>query len=125
MSDPLGPLPPQKEGQCLTMLICGPGNGPAECGHWLSPEHVQRRIDEAVAAERERMIAQGWPHCAQGQRTTQFCGQAESLVAAERERWLALIRDDALACTFQTMGQYRTRLLAGPNDLAHRPDTAR
>lgn len=33
----------------------------------------------------DRMIANGWRQCAQGQRTTQFCGQLESAVAGERE----------------------------------------
>jgi hypothetical protein len=53
----LGPLPPQREGQYLTMTICGPADDPAECGHWSSPAHVQRRIDKAVAAELERIKA--------------------------------------------------------------------
>ena len=44
-----------------------------------------RFADLVAAAEREAMIADGWRHCAQGQRTTQFCGQLEAAVAAERE----------------------------------------
>jgi predicted RNase H-like nuclease (RuvC/YqgF family) len=31
------------------------------------------------------MIRNGWRHCAVGQHTTQFCGQLEAAVAAERE----------------------------------------
>ena len=38
-----------------------------------------------AAAEREAMIADGWRQCAQGQRTTQFCGQLEQAVLRERE----------------------------------------
>lgn len=30
-----------------------------------------------AAAERERMVADGWRQCAKGQKTTQFCGIAE------------------------------------------------
>jgi hypothetical protein len=58
----LGPLPPQREGQYLTMTICGTNDDPAECGHWSSPAHVQWRIDKAVAAERARCaaIARRW-----------------------------------------------------------------
>ena len=54
-------------------------------------------IDESIAAgekftrysfvellERE-MIRDGWRQCAKGQKTTQFCGQIEAAVAAERE----------------------------------------
>ena len=38
-----------------------------------------------VKAEREAMQANGWRQCAVGQRTTQFCGQVEQAVVAERE----------------------------------------
>ena len=54
LNDGLGPLPPKREGQYLTMTICGTNDDPAECGHWSSPAHVQWQIDKAVAAERER-----------------------------------------------------------------------
>ena len=53
-SEELGPLPPQRKGQYLTMTICGTTDDPAECGHWSSPERVQQRIAKAVAEERER-----------------------------------------------------------------------
>ena len=39
-----------------------------------------------VKAEREAMQENGWRQCAFGQRTTQFCGQVEQAVAAEREK---------------------------------------
>jgi len=35
----------------------------------------------------EDMIAEGYRWCAKGQRTTQFCGQLEAAVKAERNRW--------------------------------------
>jgi len=38
-----------------------------------------------AAAERERMIVEGWRHCAEGQRTTQYCGLLEDAVKAERK----------------------------------------
>lgn len=34
----------------------------------------------------EEMILRGWRRCAVGQRTTQYCGQVQKAVAAERER---------------------------------------
>jgi hypothetical protein len=38
-----------------------------------------------AAAERSRMIADGWRQCAQGQRTSQFCAVAEQARLEERE----------------------------------------
>jgi hypothetical protein len=38
-----------------------------------------------AAAERNRMISEGWRQCAQGQRTTQFCAVAEQARLEERE----------------------------------------
>jgi hypothetical protein len=38
------------------------------------------------AAERDRMKAEGWRQCAEGQHTTQFCGQLEAAVKTEREQ---------------------------------------
>ena len=39
-----------------------------------------------VAAEKEQqMIRDGWRKCAEGQRTTQFCGLLDAAVKAERE----------------------------------------
>ena len=34
-----------------------------------------------AAAERERMVADGWRQCAVGQSTTQFCAEAERIRA--------------------------------------------
>ena len=49
---------------------------------------MPRAVD---VAERKRLIADGWRQCARGQRPSQFCEQAEALVAAERERLRALL----------------------------------
>jgi hypothetical protein len=38
-----------------------------------------------AAAERNRMIADGWRQCAQGQKTSQFCGMVERARLEERE----------------------------------------
>lgn len=51
-------------------------------GHY---ETMFRIVHEEIARERESMIADGWRQCAQGQRTTQFCGMAEEARKAERE----------------------------------------
>jgi hypothetical protein len=38
-----------------------------------------------AAAERDRMISDGWRQCAQGQRVTQHCAMAEQARLEERE----------------------------------------
>ena len=44
------------------------------------------RFAALVAAEKEQqMIRDGWRKCAEGQRTTQFCGLLDAAVKAERE----------------------------------------
>ena len=44
------------------------------------------RFAALVAAEKEQqMISNGWRKCAEGQRTTQFCGLLDAAVKAERE----------------------------------------
>jgi len=40
----------------------------------------------------ERMKSEGWRQCAEGQRTTQFCGLLEEAVNAERERYEREVR---------------------------------
>ncbi len=54
---------------------------------------IERFAALVAAAEREAMIADGWRHCAQGQLTTQFCGQLEAAVAAEREEIMLLCHE--------------------------------
>jgi hypothetical protein len=50
-----------------------------------SYDTVVRFAQMIAEAEREAMIADGWRQCAKGQRTTQFCGQAEQARLKERE----------------------------------------
>ena len=47
---------------------------------WGTEAHFQR----FAALLKDEMIRDGWRQCAVGQRTTQFCGQLEAAVAAER-----------------------------------------
>jgi hypothetical protein len=47
-----------------------------------------------AAAERTRMIADGWRQCAQGQRTTQHCAVAEQARLEEREACARVCEDD-------------------------------
>ena len=46
------------------------------------PEQLERFFHMAQAA----MVEQGWRKCAEGQRTTQFCGMTEKAVQEEREK---------------------------------------
>ena len=48
---------------------------------WGTESHFQR----FATLLKKRMIRDGWRQCAVGQRTTQFCGQLEAAVEAERE----------------------------------------
>jgi hypothetical protein len=62
-------------------------------GDWFPnvpiPSELERFVALVAAAEREAMKSDGWRQCAVGQRTTQYCGQLEAAVAAEREAWFA------------------------------------
>jgi hypothetical protein len=46
---------------------------------------IEHLIDLATYDERINMKIDGWRQCAKGQRTTQFCGQVQAAVEAERE----------------------------------------
>ena len=46
---------------------------------------LERFAALVAAAERNRMIADGWRQCAQGQRTSQFCAVAEQARLEERK----------------------------------------
>lgn len=57
-----------------------------DCSVYDMPEHCFEKFAALVAAEKEaQMIRDGWRQCAEGQRTTQFCGLLEEAVKAERE----------------------------------------
>lgn len=54
---------------------------------WHEVEDMFVRFAVLVAAAKEReMMADGWRHCAKGQRTTQFCSQVQIAVEEEREK---------------------------------------
>ena len=54
------------------------------------------RINAHIEGTRNRMIADGWRQCAQGQKTTQFCGMAEQARLEEREACARVCEDDPL-----------------------------
>jgi hypothetical protein len=68
-----------------------------EAGFWVDSNGIINGGDNAAGlldfavlvaeAERDRMIAEGWRQCAEGQSTTQYCGLLEDAVKAEREAW--------------------------------------
>lgn len=53
-----------------------------------------RLLERFAALVEQHLIESGYRKCAEGQRTTQFCGQLEKAVEAEREA-CARIVDDA------------------------------
>ena len=64
------------------------------------PEQLERFFHMAQAA----MIEQGYRKCAEGQRTTQFCGMVEKAVQEEREACAVLC--DVLADVHEKMDQW-------------------
>ena len=48
-------------------------------------ERAENYAQWAIAAERDRMVSEGWRQCAQGQKTTQHCAVAEQARLEERE----------------------------------------
>jgi hypothetical protein len=56
----------------------------------LSQEQLEQFAALVAKAERDRMIAEGWRQCAEGQHTTQYCGLLEAAVKAEREAWMKM-----------------------------------
>jgi hypothetical protein len=56
-------------------------------------EELEHFAALVAAAERDRMKAEGWRQCAEGQHTTQFCGLLEDAVKTEREQ-CALVCED-------------------------------
>ena len=48
-----------------------------------------------MSNDEAQMIRDGWRKCAEGQRTTQYCGLLEEAVKAEREAVLDIIFDYA------------------------------
>ena len=57
-----------------------------EIVHFTSTPEAIERFAALVAAEKEeQMTRDGYRKCAEGQRTTQFCGLLDAAVKAERE----------------------------------------
>jgi hypothetical protein len=54
-------------------------------------EQLKRFATLVAAAERKRMISDGWRQCAEGQRTSQHCAVAEQARRDEREACAKLI----------------------------------
>jgi hypothetical protein len=65
-------------------------------------DNLERFAALVAAAERERMKSEGWRQCAEGQRTTQFCGLLELAVTAEREACAELCE----SITWSAEGQF-------------------
>ena len=51
---------------------------------------IERVVQLAEADVRARFVLDGYRRCADGQRATQFCGQLEAAVKAEREACAAI-----------------------------------
>ena len=51
----------------------------------ITQDELKRFAALVAAAEREKMIAEGWRQCAKGQRVTQFCAATEQVRQEERE----------------------------------------
>jgi hypothetical protein len=63
---------------------------------------LEHFIDLVAAAERERMITEGYRQCAEGQSTTQYCGLLEAAVKAERTRCIDIAEEwDAPIVAFE------------------------
>jgi hypothetical protein len=57
-------------------------------------DRLERFAALVAAAERNRMISEGWRQCAQGQKTSQFCAVAEQVRLEEREACAKVCEDD-------------------------------
>jgi hypothetical protein len=68
--------------------------GGVDCGLLMKDEHLERFAALVAAAERDRMKSEGWRQCAEGQRTTQYCGLLEEAVKAEREACIKAVEDN-------------------------------
>lgn len=63
-------------------------------GFWtITQDEIERFAALVAAAEREKMIAEGWRQCAKGQRVTQFCAATEQVRQEEREECAKALED--------------------------------
>ena len=79
------------------MAVEAGGGTPEWDGIWELSGDALERFAALVAAEKEQqMIRDGYRKCAEGQRTTQFCGLLDAAVKAEREACAKVCEDTAL-----------------------------
>jgi hypothetical protein len=52
---------------------------------FATPDVLERFAALVAAAEREAILKEGYRKCAEGQKTTQFCGMLQQAVLTERE----------------------------------------
>jgi hypothetical protein len=60
---------------------------------WGTEAHFQR----FAALLKDQMIRDGWRQCAEGQKTTQFCGELEEALKGEREIWRVIVVNAVVA----------------------------
>lgn len=73
---------------------------------WFEHHRSIERFAALVAAEKEQqMIRDGWRKCAEGQRTTQFCGLLDAAVKAEREACAKLCEKEQFELTQDVSGK--------------------
>jgi hypothetical protein len=64
-------------------------------GFWtLTQEEIERFAALVAAAEREAILKEGYRKCAEGQKTTQFCGMLQQAVLTEREACAKVCEQD-------------------------------
>jgi hypothetical protein len=73
---------------------------------WFEHHKSIERLAALVAAEKEQqMIRDGYRKCAEGQRTTQFCGLLDAAVKAEREACAKLCEKEQFELTQDVSGK--------------------
>ena len=73
-------------------------NGPAPARQGFKMYANPQRLERFAAIIERHLIASGYRKCAVGQRTTQFCGQLEQAVLAEREACAKVCESEAMRC---------------------------
>lgn len=83
----------------------------AEYGFTLNQDFCDF-AERLLKTQLEQMLTEGWRQCAKGQHTSQFCGQLEDAVLAEREAcakvaesWNTTI-GDIFAAEIRSRGNY-------------------
>ena len=68
-------------------------------------EEVERFAAHVAAQKEAQMIRDGWRQCAEGQRTTQYCGLLDSAVKAEREACAKTCEEEQFELTEDVSGK--------------------